>query len=359
VWVLAFYGPKGDGTWGEIRRSADTEDEQVAQRRLEKSLREVANDGDGISDFESPAHKRYTIGEALTDLLAFYRRQEIKGLDRVEYKISEGSALWEAFAKRRVCDLTTSDVDRYIDQRRTAKKANATINREVELLRRSLRLALERKRIIRMPSMPEKLRERKREGFFEHEEFKKLLPYLPAPLDVVSRFGYLTGWRRGEVLGLTWSMVDRDAGEIRLPDSKNGKPRTLPLDEELAALIEERWRARQFLRAGGAALSAFVFHRNGKPINKNVFGRQWRKACLEAKVAGKLFHDLRRTAARNMIRGGVAQTVAMKITGHETDAMFRRYDITSSEDKLDALRRARAYTEASRPAASNVREIKR
>ena len=72
---------------------------------------------------------------------------------------------------------------------------------------------------------------------------------------------------------------------------------------------------------------------------------------------GKLFHDLRRTAVRDLIRGGVHQAVAMQITGHKTDAIFRRYNITSDTDKRDALRRLAAYR-ASQPAASNVVKLR-
>ena len=73
-------------------------------------------------------------------------------------------------------------------------------------------------------------------------------------------------------------------------------------------------------------------------------------------VPGRLFHDLRRTAVRNMIRAGVPQSVAMSITGHETDSVFRRYDIVSQEDKIQALRRTEVHLAASER-ESNVHEF--
>src|SRR5262249_16886441 len=87
------------------------------------------------------------------------------------------------------------------------------------------------------------------------------------------------------------------------------------------------------------------FHRNGKPVDKSTWGRQWRAARDRAYLPGKLFHDLRRTAIRNMVRAGVAESVAMKISGHRTRAVFDRYNITDERDKRKAVEATRAYVE--------------
>lgn len=83
--------------------------------------------------------------------------------------------------------------------------------------------------------------------------------------------------------------------------------------------------------------------------------RVWVRACKKAKLVGKLFHDYRRAAARNMLRAGVPQAVAMQITGHKTDSMFRRYSIVSTDDKRDALTKQREFL-ASKPVKSNAAE---
>jgi len=150
-------------------------------------------------------------------------------------------------------------------------------------------------------------------------------------------------------------MVDRDGGIVMVPDSKNDDPQAMPLDEELMGIIERRGKAREYRMAdGGVGISECVFHLDGRQIEGWRFNKAWIEARKAAGLDGKLFHDLRRTAARNMVRGGVPEEVARKVTGHRTRSMFDRYNIASLEDKLEALKKARVYAEARASVGSNV-----
>ncbi len=246
------------------------------------------------------------------------------------------------FALRRAVDVTPTLIRSYVSERLEQRKSHATVNREVSVLRRAFNLAKEEERLTRVPFFPMFRESNARQGFFEKAEFEAVVSRLPEPVAEVARFAYLSGWRRGEIVPLRWDAVDRAAKEVRLGTSKNGRPRSLPLEGALWELIERRWKAREYRSGQGvAAVSPLVFHQGGKPLRD--FRKSWAKACTDSKVPGKLFHDLRRTAVRNLIRAGVPQSVAMSITGHETDSVFRRYDIVSQDDKLRALQQTQAH----------------
>ena len=89
-------------------------------------------------------------------------------------------------------------------------------------------------------------------------------------------------------------------------------------------------------------LSAYVFHR-GDGNQVVDYRKRWATAAKAAHVTDRLFHDFRRTAVRNMVRAGVPQTVAMRISGHKTASMFQRYDVTSTADQLEAVKKTAAY----------------
>lgn len=86
-----------------------------------------------------------------------------------------------------------------------------------------------------------------------------------------------------------------------------------------------------------------IFHRDGEPIAE--FRKSWATACKKAGVAGRLFHDLRRSALRRMVRAGVNPQIAKKWSGHVSDSMFQRYSILTTEDMREAFGAAEKFRE--------------
>jgi integrase len=322
--------------------SAGTPDLKLAKRFHRQKLDELAADRQGLKQFTTPQHRQLQLGSLLDDLVSDYRVRRVKSLGSV---LSHLKPLREHFGDWRAMDISFRAIEAYITKRREDEKSNATINRELELLRRALRLAHDRQLLPSIPRVRVLPENNTRQGFFERPDLEAVVAALPAYLRDFTRFAYFTGWRKGEIISLKWTDVDRDAGAIRLrPEAaKTGRGRTVVLEGDLAALIARRWQARLLEKDGNVRVTALMFHRDGEPVGD--FRKAWATACQAAGVSDKLFHDLRRTAARNMVRAGVPERVAMAVTGHQTRSMFDRYNIVSEDDLRMAAQRTTMYVD--------------
>ncbi len=152
---------------------------------------------------------------------------------------------------------------------------------------------------------------------------------------------YVTGWRvPSEIQTLEWRQVDFSAGEIRLDagTTKNDEGRVFPMTAELRAAFDEQWQLTQAFAQESGRICPWVFSRDGITRVKS-FAKAWKTACRKAGCPGRIPHDFRRTAVRNLVRAGVPERVAMQLTGHKTRSVFERYNIVSPGDLRDAARK--------------------
>ena len=326
-----------------------------AERFLKRRLEEIAAEKHGGRPFVGPQQERVTVGELLDGLEQDLRiRDKWPGTAKSSLK-----PVRERFGPWRAVHLTSEAIGKYIEELRAEGYANATINRRMELLGQAFEVAIRNKQLSQQPFIPH-LSEvgNERQGFFETADFEAVCAKLPEYLRDFSRFGFVTGWRKGSIKSLRWSDVGEDVIYLRAENSKTREAETMPLEGELAEIIERR-RTAAILKSDESEprFAEYVFHRDGKPIGD--FRKAWATACKNAGVSHRLFHDLRRTASRNMIAAGVPQAVAMKITGHRTDSMFRRYAIVNEDQKRDALQKTQEHLAASKDKARKVVRIAR
>ena len=304
------------------RESSGSTKKKDANALLKKRLGEM-----GSGRFIGSDAERVRFTDLAEMIETDYRVNGRRSIKRLQISLNH---LREQFGDTRALDITTDRIRRYIAHRQEDGAANASIQKELAALKRAFNLAVQAGRLTRRPHIPSMNVQNTREGFFEPDELERLIAELPEDVQPVVLFAALTGWRKGEVLALKWSAVDFDAGEVRLWKSKNDEPRVFPFRvlPPLVELLEsQRERTRAVEREEGRIV-AHVFHRNGRPIKS--MRRAWDGACKRAGLEGWLFHDLRRTAVRNLERAGVPRSVAMKLTGHKTESVYRRYAIADS-----------------------------
>jgi integrase len=361
--------PRGEHAW--LVRVYAGRDPQTGKRKYEghtvhgtkKDAQTYLNGKMRERDLGTYAGVQHTLmGTLFDDLLADYRING-KCYDWAELKVRVN--LRPFFGGMKAAKIGTDAIREYIERRQrpetrvygaNAEKrrkreygpaANGTINRELALLRRALNLGkmATPPKVATVPFIPMLAENNVRKGFFEHGAFLAVRRALPEEIRPVITFAYFTGCRKGEILGLQWPQVDLSEQAVRLEpgETKNDEARMIPLVSELYQALknQKETRDRYFPE------SPWVFSRGGKPILE--FKNAWAAACKSAGLVdaegepAKLFHDLRRTGVRNLIRAGVPERVAMTISGHKTRAVFDRYNIVSESDLKDAARRLGEY----------------
>src|SRR5215470_14180635 len=302
-----------------LKRSAGTTSRAVANKRLE-AWKAAIQQGMYVPDADQTR-----FDDLVTLLLDDYRANGRKSLDRVEDAIDH---LREIFTGSRAQAITTERIGGYVRHRHGERAANATINRELAALKRMFRLGERAGKVVRRPFIAMLQEHNARTGFFERDQFDLVLAHLPEDLKAVFESDYITGWRvKSELLTRQWGHVDFESGWLRLEpgETKNGEGRQFPLTPALRAVLQRQRERTVAMEKATHTIIPWVFHRDGRPIKS--FRRAWLTACHAAGVADRVPHDFRRTAVRNLERAGVPRSTAMKMVGHKTESIYRRYAI--------------------------------
>ena len=243
------------------------------------------------------------------------------------------------FKKRPVMTLTVEHVDQYRAKRwgETTKAGTppkpATLDREVEFLKRILNYATEcgkvphnpiaRVKLLRQPNV--------RRVIVDEEDFERLYRKAEEPLRPLLLVAYETGMRKQEVLNLRWNQVRPRAGLIKLEaqDTKTNEPRTIIMTDRVREAVLSQPRS---------------IRKNGHVFLNPATGKRWvdiKKMFNRAKKAAKMeelwFHDLRRSFVTNARKRGIPESIVMQMSGHKTREVFARYNIIVEQDLRNAI----------------------
>ena len=328
VWWIKFYDN------GRPRyESSGSRKETDAKRLLSLRVGQVVE-----GKCPAPEAQRASFEDLARDLENEYRANGRRSLRHLIARIVH---LRRFFGSMRAAAITTSEVQKYIVKRQSEGATNGTINRDLAALRRMFSLAAKATppRVSRVPYIPTLQENNARQGFFEYEDFERVRSALPKDLRPLITFLYQSGWRKSEVMNLTWEQVDLHTATVRLEPgtTKNKQARMIFLAGELLDVIQRQREVRDTLYPD----CPWVFFSEGKQIKS--FRRSWHTACRKVGLEGKILHDFRRSAIRNMVRAGIPERVAMDLSGHKTRSVFERYNIVSEGDRLEAANRLDQY----------------
>jgi len=325
----------------QYRESGGSTDKGVALKVLKQRLGEM-----GQGRLPKPDAEKVTLGDLESILLDDYKVNERRSIERVKDSLVH---LRDFFVREsRAVDITADRLTAYRATRRDEGASPATARYELACLKRAFNLAIAAGRLVQKPTFPAITVNNTRTGFFEEAEFRGVLSHLPQDVQPVAEFMYLTGWRKSEALSLQWRQVDFGAGIVRLDPgtTKNREGRVLPFHAlpELAEVLNRQRERTSALEQANGVIVPWVFHRDGEAIR--YFRRSWVTACRKAGVPNRIPHDFRRTAARNLIRAGVPERIAMTILGHRTRSIFDRYNIVNEADLAEGLSKLARAREA-------------
>jgi len=313
----------------------------------------MAGEDSQVRRRRTAAPDQVKIGTLLDLVIEDYTVNDQKTLAHARAQISHG--LRPFFGEMFAENVDSDQIENWIAWRETHrlrkpkgrdKLQPASINRELSLLHRAFRLGYERKPqlVEKIPPIKKLAENNIRKGFVTIEQYDRLKEE-PEHLRPITCVPFHVAKRKGELLNLEWSDVDLDGDPPVLTlwpgETKNDEGRTLPIlsGEMLDSLRDLKAKHDE----SGSKETHVFLNDDGKQLRYHHMRGAWDEACARAGLSGLLFHDLRRSAVRNLRRAGVTQTVARQFSGHKTDAIFNRYNITDFDDLRDAAAKLEGY----------------
>jgi integrase len=226
------------------------------------------------------------------------------------------------FGKSNLLSITPRNISKYKMLRTDEGVAPATINRELAMLSKAFSLAVKEWEWLKdnpVSKVPREKEDNERDRWLTVDEEVSLLENSPDWLRDIILFNLHTGLRQDELLSLTWDRVDMIRKTILIKDTKNGKPRTIPLNRDVLDILEAKSKVVSFK-------SKIVFHSKcGTKIDKHNLRRAFVLAIKRAGIEDFTFHGLRHTFATRLAQSGYDLYKISKLLGHKDIKTTQRY----------------------------------
>jgi integrase len=240
-----------------------------------------------------------------------------------------------------VGDIRKPDIADLVDDLKSRKLKNATVNNYLKYLKAVLNFAKDERELIDSVPKIVQLRETPREFYMEPHQVQTLIRFLdPLRADMVE-FGLSIGQRNANIRLLRWDQLSEGFQFIRYSrdETKNGKALVVPLNKDARAVLRKRWHIKEELELSRPRMRGHIHHvffqENGSPFHKDsVTNRKWRRAVeLAGLPKGTCFHTLRHTFASWHIRAGTDIKELMEVGGWSSLNSMQRYVHMNNEHR--------------------------
>lgn len=321
-WICIRYGGK------KIQKSLETHDKKLAQRIEAKIRTEIV---------EGKYYERL-IGESKTfkDMMEKFMKEHApkRTISMQRSYFSSLKRLSPSFGDSKLSAITPKMISNYKVLRYSKGVKPSTINKELAMLSIAFNLAMKEWEWVKDNPVSKVQKEREnneRDRWLTEDEEKRLLENSQKKLREIIVFALHTGLRQNELLSLQWDKVSLLRRAIIIQESKNGKPRTIPLQQPAYDILVEKFKIRNIRHN-------FVFtNRIGTKIDRHNLRRIFSIAVKKAGIQDFRFHDLRHTFATRLVQKGVKIYDISILLGHKSTIMTQRYAHHCTESLRDCL----------------------
>src|SRR3972149_1205069 len=300
----------------KVQKSLETDDRRLAQA-IEAKIRAEIAEG---KFFDQPVGQSKTFKDMMEKFMQEHAPKVSKNMQKsYASSLKHLATFW---GNSKLSDIKPKLISEYKVLRKNKGIKPSTINRELAMLSKAFNLAVKEWEWIRdnpVSRVPKEKENNERDRWLNAEDEKRLLENSSSWLKDIIIFDLNTGLRQDELLSLQWSRVDLFRKIIIIQESKNGKPRTIPLNQIALDILMEKSKRRNLK-------SDLVFLSNmSTKIDRHNLRRAFNIALDKAGIQNFHFHDLRHTFATRLAQRGIDIYKISKLLGHQDIRMTQRY----------------------------------